>query len=250
MDKQSKYDSLGTRWRFTVYERDGEVVYGINADGTEYRIAPDSFDESKWRIDKWSFLWEAVNSKEYNSPKDAARDLVKIHAVKTRGESADRIQDELRELNRSRYLAATAETPIGSGDGEPTASKDDEASKMPNGTQETYVKPHDGGKKQAMADRVLSRFVEAAKKPTFAEVRQVIFEHLRKKGWKLVDNLKIPHATSPDGDTRLWFKAQAVYGNDKGTDPGQFKNTHSWISDLRDFSDPDKFMHQVERWME
>lgn len=95
--------------------------------------------------------------------------------------------------------------------------------------------------------RVVARSIHAAKKPTFAEVRKVIFDHLRKEGWKLVENLKIPHATSPDGHTRLWFKPQAVYG-DHSSRP-DFASAHSWIMDLREYADPNAFMRMVERWV-
>jgi hypothetical protein len=86
------------------------------------------------------------------------------------------------------------------------------------------------------------------KKPTFAEVRKLVLDRLVKEGWAVKADLKVPHATSPDGKTRLWFKTQAVYGNDTGTDPRDFANTHSWTSDLRDFADTDKFMDLIARW--
>ena len=89
------------------------------------------------------------------------------------------------------------------------------------------------------------------KKPTFEEARKVIFERLQKEGWKFSPlTLKIPHATSPDGRNRLWFKAWAVYMNDKGAQPNDPKRTHSITSDLRDFADPDKFMQMVEHRMQ
>jgi hypothetical protein len=81
------------------------------------------------------------------------------------------------------------------------------------------------------------------KKPTFAQVRQVIFDHLVKERWKLAPNLKVPHATSPEGDVRLWFKAQAVYGNANGST--DMKDAHSWVSDLREFVDPKRFEAMV-----
>lgn len=116
-------------------------------------------------------------------------------------------------------------------------------------TKPTVVRDLLGGRlslKASIFDEALLKL--SAKKPTFAEVRTVIFEKLKKEGWKLQEGLKIPHATSPDGKTRLWFKAQAVYGNATGTDPRQFKNTQSWTSDLREYADPEAFMRMVERW--
>jgi len=68
---------------------------------------------------------------------------------------------------------------------------------------------------------------------TFAQARFQLFDFLTDSGWTLKSNLKVPHATSPDGKTRIWFKAQSIHGNDKGTEL-KFENTHSWVSDIRD----------------
>jgi len=46
---------------------------------------------------------------------------------------------------------------------------------------------------------------------TFAKAREELIAHLRATGWAISGPLKVPHATSPDGVTRLWFKPQAVY---------------------------------------
>lgn len=53
---------------------------------------------------------------------------------------------------------------------------------------------------------------------TYAAAREKYFETLRALGWDVrrgsqVDGrlLKIPHATSPDGKIRLWFKPQALW---------------------------------------
>lgn len=51
-----------------------------------------------------------------------------------------------------------------------------------------------------------------SRRPTFAEAKSAIWSALRDAGWSMSDpHLKVRHATSPDGDLRLWFKAQAVY---------------------------------------
>jgi hypothetical protein len=34
---------------------------------------------------------------------------------------------------------------------------------------------------------------------------------LESEGWKVKKDLKVPHATSPNGDIRLWFKPQAIW---------------------------------------
>ncbi len=46
---------------------------------------------------------------------------------------------------------------------------------------------------------------------TFKAAQIRILTQLVALGWKMVPALKVPHATSPDGRTRLWFKSQAVY---------------------------------------
>lgn len=103
------------------------------------------------------------------------------------------------------------------------------------------------------SERIVRRFL-ADKKPTFKEARAKVFEFLKKRGWKVADSLSVPHATSPDGKVRLWFKAQAVYAvnakfvEERQYNPLQFKDSHSMITDLREAADEDKFMKIVERW--
>lgn len=56
--------------------------------------------------------------------------------------------------------------------------------------------------------------VNTAAKPktkTYAEAKEGLQSHLASEGWKVQAGLKVPHATSPDGKTRLWFKGQAVH---------------------------------------
>lgn len=111
----------------------------------------------------------------------------------------------------------------------------------------------------ALRNSVVVRYKEAAwgrrqaKKPTFQEARSTVFEFLKKRGWKLAENLTVPHATSPDGKVRLWFKSQAVYAVNKkrvedGANPLQIKDSHSMSSDLREDVDESRFMSLVERW--
>ena len=53
-------------------------------------------------------------------------------------------------------------------------------------------------------------------RPTFAVARARLLEYLRSQGWEVKTHgtsgpLKTPHATSQDGEVRLWFRPQAVY---------------------------------------
>lgn len=52
---------------------------------------------------------------------------------------------------------------------------------------------------------------EEAKQKTYAQTFAEFMDALEKDGWTLKRSLKIPHATSPDGKHKLWFKTQAVY---------------------------------------
>lgn len=52
--------------------------------------------------------------------------------------------------------------------------------------------------------------------PTFAQARATLLAHLARAGWDVRTSsqgrpLKTPHATSPDGRIRLWFRPQAVH---------------------------------------
>lgn len=46
---------------------------------------------------------------------------------------------------------------------------------------------------------------------TFLQARREVLQYLTTEGWQVKPGLKIPHATSPYDDLRLWFKSQAVY---------------------------------------
>lgn len=84
---------------------------------------------------------------------------------------------------------------------------------------------------------------------TFAIARADILSELDKNGWNLSPlNLKIPHATSPDGDLRLWFKTQAVYFTKSLERRHNFKNarTISYDLDIRKV-DPAKFVAWIQK---
>lgn len=64
--------------------------------------------------------------------------------------------------------------------------------------------------KPELRPHLLPILKEAAK--TYAEAQAGVLDYLKSKHWKLSSSdLKVPYATSPDGEVRLWFKKQAVY---------------------------------------
>jgi len=71
---------------------------------------------------------------------------------------------------------------------------------------------------------------------TFIQARSEILATLAVNGWAVSGYLKVPHATSPSGKFRLWFKAQAVYSSEG--DWHQFKDAHtlSYSLDIRKLS--------------
>lgn len=83
-----------------------------------------------------------------------------------------------------------------------------------------------------------------AKRPTFQAAKTAVLDYLQKQGWKVNPHLKVPHATSPDGELRLWFKAQAIYYSwgDKHT-LGDARSLHT---DIRDMT-PEAFAAEAER---
>lgn len=46
---------------------------------------------------------------------------------------------------------------------------------------------------------------------TYEAARRAALDGLRAQGWTVRGELKTPHATTPDGELRLWFKARSVY---------------------------------------
>lgn len=88
------------------------------------------------------------------------------------------------------------------------------------------------------------------KRPTFDAAKEAVLGALEKQGWAVAKGLKVPHATSPDGKTRYWFKAQAVHVtrlDDPMEDPDRRSKKHdfgnarsTWGADIRDV-DPEDF---------
>jgi len=52
---------------------------------------------------------------------------------------------------------------------------------------------------------------KAAKTETFKAAQVRILAELGAQGWVVARGLKVPHATVPGGQLRLWFHPQAVY---------------------------------------
>ena len=110
--------------------------------------------------------------------------------------------------------------------------------RLPPDTQERF--------KQASspAARVAERFAKAR---TFDEAKREIMDYLKSKHWTLSPPLKIPHATSPDKELRVWFKSQAVYLSQDSRGSHSLKGARSLHVDIRRMT-PEQFLQQVERW--
>jgi hypothetical protein len=52
----------------------------------------------------------------------------------------------------------------------------------------------------------------------------MLLSGLAARGWAVVSGLKVPHASY--GESRLWFKSQAIYLSHLGSDPRNFANAH------------------------
>ena len=66
---------------------------------------------------------------------------------------------------------------------------------------------------------------------TYNEAEKRLLSELAALGWTVKAGLKIPHATSPNGKLRVWFKTNATYlSNDTHT----FANARSLWCDRRD----------------
>jgi len=72
---------------------------------------------------------------------------------------------------------------------------------------------------------------------TFAAARARLLRELGERGWRLSDrNLKVPHATSPSGYVRFWFRPQAIWASvSSRARPGwhEMGRAHSLWMDMR-----------------
>lgn len=46
---------------------------------------------------------------------------------------------------------------------------------------------------------------------TFQQAHAKLLSDLQAKGWSVKTALKVPHATSPNGQVRFWFHPQSIY---------------------------------------
>lgn len=88
-----------------------------------------------------------------------------------------------------------------------------------------------GRQKQSIA-------VLEGKRPTYKEAQDFHLGELQKIGWSVKTHgprgpLKIPHATSPDGKYRLWFKTQAVHASESDSGNHDFDRARSEFVDIR-----------------
>ncbi len=95
--------------------------------------------------------------------------------------------------------------------------------------------------------RVIGRYIQektdktSVKRPpkTYAQAQAEVLTLLTKKGWTVQQGLKIPHATAPNKQFRLWFKPQAIYFSE-GLSLKNFSDARSaWVPDYRHMSAED-----------
>ena len=93
------------------------------------------------------------------------------------------------------------------------------------------------------SNRRASRRIRAnARARTFQEAKRDVIALLKSRGWSVRDGLKVPHATSPDGAVRLWFKTQAVHRSHGNASLGDARSVGY---DIR-FMPPEEFVTKVE----
>jgi len=98
----SKKVSLGTKWAFQeIEDPSGKMspLYGVEADGTTYRIMPSRSVDGEWNLDVHKRLtgWEdAVSGKTFKTPEQAAKVLIKMHAETQSKASEKNIKAQLR----------------------------------------------------------------------------------------------------------------------------------------------------------
>lgn len=101
------------------------------------------------------------------------------------------------------------------------------------------------GKGESTADRMraLLDLGEAGK--TYKQSHDEIMTGLAQHGWDVKKDLKVPHATSPTGAHKLYFKKQAVHLTHGKGDLGSARSI--WSPDTRG-SDLDSFAQHLGKW--
>lgn len=87
--------------------------------------------------------------------------------------------------------------------------------------------------------------LDEAPKKTYKQAQDEILTGLEKDGWSVKRDLKVPHATSPKGDFKLFFKAQAIYKTHGKGDLGNARSLH--LPDIRQ-GDYSTFSSALGRW--
>lgn len=98
--------------------------------------------------------------------------------------------------------------------------------------------------KTQSGELIEARLQSEAARPTFKAAKARLLDYLVKQGWTVQTNLKIPHATNPSGDLRLWFKGQSIHYS-IGADLKNFRSARSTFVDVRAMS-PAEFVKDVE----
>ena len=93
------------------------------------------------------------------------------------------------------------------------------------------------------------RAIDEAAGKTYVQARDEILKYLGANRWKLSNlKLKIPHATSPYGNLRLWFRKQAIYYSvGGGRTPHSLGDASSLHVDIRNLT-PEQFVADVARY--
>ena len=94
-------------------------------------------------------------------------------------------------------------------------------------------------------DALLDSVRDIVEGKTYKQAQADIMTGLEKEGWKVNRTLKVPHATSPHGDFKLFFKSQAIYKTHGKGDLGNARSLH--LPDIRAM-DFDGFASHLKRW--
>jgi hypothetical protein len=89
---------------------------------------------------------------------------------------------------------------------------------------------------------------------TYKKAQAALADVLKKRGWELKDRrlgamgmeaMKVPHITSPNGKTRLWFKKQAIWKTHSYDGKHDFRDARSLHVDIRNV-DLEAFADELE----